>query len=40
MHFLFMVFIHTFVNKMLMLCMHLYFLYSYMTFICQLVEYN
>jgi hypothetical protein len=28
------------VNKILMLCMHLYLLYSYMTFLCQLVEHH
>jgi hypothetical protein len=40
MRFLFMVFTHTFVNKILMLCMCLYFQYSYMTFLYQLVEYH
>jgi hypothetical protein len=34
------VFTHTFVNKILMLCMHLHFLYSYMNFLYQLIEYH
>jgi hypothetical protein len=33
-------FTHTFVNKILMLFMRLHFLYSYMTFLCQIIEYH
>jgi hypothetical protein len=34
------VFTHTFVNKILMLYMRLHFLYSYMTFLYQFIEYH